>query len=441
MSFGSPSNMRGAGMPEDQHLPVWAGRTAALLGIVLVAFTLRVAVAAISPILSDIRVDIAISNIGVGLIGTLPPILLAVSGVIAPRVARSVGLDGGIVLALLLMTLGHLVRAFAPDFAVLLAGSVVALAGTGIGNVLLPAIVRRYFPDRVALLTAVYGCIVGVSTAVPAAIAAPVAERLGWRFSLGIWSTTSVTALIPWLAIIAQEHRHRLSDAVAVESPPSARVARLWRSPVAVYITVLFSTSTICTYAAFAWLPEILRDVAGSTPTQAGVLLAVTGIISVPGALIAPLLVARLRNVSWLIAAGIASFVLGYLGLLLSHATLTLLWVLLIGSGSILFPVSLVLINIRTRTHGGTVALSGFAQGVAYALGALGPLLVGLFHDVDGGWTLPLLFLVAVALAATVPAIKLAKPSFVEDELALVVAATAQERGDNAHIGTAATDE
>jgi len=184
-------------MSEHRPLPLWAGRVAALLGIVLVAFTLRQAVAAMSPILGDIRVDIPISNLGVGLLGTLPPILLAASGFIAPRVARSIGLDGGIVLALLLMTLGHLVRAFAPGFAVLLVGSVVALAGTGIGNVLLPPIVRRYFPDRVALLTAVYVCIVGVSTAVPAALAAPVAEQIGWRFSLGIWSVTSVVALVP----------------------------------------------------------------------------------------------------------------------------------------------------------------------------------------------------------------------------------------------------
>ncbi|MFG1913220.1 CynX/NimT family MFS transporter [Micromonospora sp. NPDC048898] len=405
-------------MSEHRRLPLWAGRTAALLGIGLVAFTLRQAVATISPILADIRVDIPISNIGVGLLGTLPPILLAASGFVAPRVARGFGLDGGIVLALLLMTLGHLVRAFAPGFAVLLAGSVVALAGTGIGNVLLPPIVRRHFPDRVALLTAVYVCVVGVGTAVPAAVAAPVSAQIGWRFSLGIWSVTSMVALVPWLVIIARERRQRLSDAGAVESPPTALVSRLWRSRVALSITVVFSTSTICTYAAFAWLPEILGDIAGSTPTEAGVLLAATGIISVPGAFVAPLLVARLRNVGWLIAAGVVSFLSGYLGLLLAPTTLTLLWVLLIGSGSILFPVCLVLINVRTRSHGGTVALSGFAQGVAYALGALGPLLVGLLHDVSGGWTLPLLFLLAVTLVATIPAITLARPAFVEDELA-----------------------
>lgn len=225
----------------------------------LVAFTLRQAVAAISPILADIRVDVPVSDIDVGLLGTLPPVLFAASGFLDPR---RIGLDGGIVLALALLTVGHLVRAFAPGFVVLLAGSVVAFAGTGIGNVLLPAIVRRYFPDRVALLTAVYVCVVGVSTSVPAALAAPIAEHSGWRFSLGTWSATSVIALVPWFLIIARDRRQRLSDAVAVESPPPAPVTRLWRSRVALSITVAFSTSTICTYAAFAWLPQILVDVA-----------------------------------------------------------------------------------------------------------------------------------------------------------------------------------
>ncbi|USX53765.1 hypothetical protein [Lentzea sp. HUAS12] len=101
-------------------------------------------------------------------------------------------------------------------------------------------------------------------------------------------------------------------------------------------------------------------DVAGSTPTEAGVLLAVTGLISVPGALVVPLLVARLRNVGRLIAVGVA-------------------------------------------------------QGIAYALG---PLLVGLLRDVSGGWTLPLLFLLAVILVTAIPVVTLAKPAFVEDELA-----------------------
>lgn len=371
-----------------------------------------------SPILGDIRTDIPLSDLDVGWLGTLPPLLFAASGFIAPRIARGLGLDRGIVLASLLMTAGHLLRAFAPGIAILIIGSVIAFAGTGIGNVLLPSIVRRYFPDRVALLTAVYACVVGVSSAVPAALAAPLAEQSGWRFSLSIWFLTSVGALVPWVAVIVRERRQRAADPVTVDVASPSVVIGLWRSRVALSITLAFSTSTILTYASFAWLPDMLGDLAGTTPTEGGVLLAVTGLVSVPGALLAPLLVARFRNVGWLIAVGVVSFVLGYLSLLVVPTPLTLLWVLLVGLGSILFPVCLVLINARTGTAAGTVALSGFAQGIAYALGALGPLLVGLLHDVSGTWTLPLLFLIAIALLAIVPAITLARPGLVEDELA-----------------------
>ncbi|KQO59973.1 MFS transporter [Curtobacterium sp. Leaf261] len=405
-------------MSDDRSLPLWAGRTSVVVGVVLVAFSLRQAVAALSPILGDVRADIPLSDLDIGWLGTLPPLLFAASGFVAPRIARGIGLDRGIVLAMVLMTVGQVLRALAPGLAALLVGSIVAFAGTGVGNVLLPSIVRRYFPDRVPLMTAIYACIVGVSTAVPAALAAPVADQAGWRVSLGIWSIASLSALVPWLLVLVRERRQRLSDTVVVDAPIPALVAGLWRSRVALSITLTFSTSTILTYASFAWLPEMLGDVAGSTPTEGGVLLAVTGLVSVPGALLAPLLVARLRNAGWLITAGVASFVLGYLGLLLAPAPLTVLWVLLIGLGSILFPVCLVLINDRTRTAAGTVAPSGFAQGIAYALGALGPLVVGLLHDVTQGWTLPLLFLLAIALLATFPAITLARPVFVEDELA-----------------------
>lgn len=151
-----------------------------------------------------------------------------------------------------------------------------------------------------------------------------------------------MVAIVPWLLVIAPERRQRLLDAVDAESPPAILVTGLRRSRVAVSITVAFSISTICTYAAFAWLPEILGDISGSTPTEAGVLLAVSGLVSVPGSLVAPPLVARLRNVGWLIVAGVVSFALGYPGRSLAAATLTLVWVVLIGLGSILFPVCLV---------------------------------------------------------------------------------------------------
>jgi CP family cyanate transporter-like MFS transporter len=186
----------------------------------------------------------------------------------------------------------------------------------------------------------------------------------------------------------------------------------------AVAIAVTFAVSTINAYASFAWLPQILVDVVHVTPAAAGTLLAVYSIAGFPGSIVAPILVSRLRSPFWVIIAGVVFFVTGYLGLLLAPGALTVVWVLLIGFGPILFPVCLVLINQRTRSHTGSVALSGFAQAIGYTVGAFGPLLLGVLHDATGGWTVPLVFLLVVSFAGVFGAIALAKPGYVEDQLA-----------------------
>jgi CP family cyanate transporter-like MFS transporter len=407
-------------------LPLWAGRTVALLGILAVALSLRTAVSSISPILAEIREDIPLSSVGVGVLGMLPPIFFAVSGFIGPWVSRRVGLEGAIVISAAVMVVGHLLRAWSGSFTMLLVGSAVTLMGMGICNVMLPPVVKRYFPDRLGSVTATYATVMSISTAVPSLLAVPLSEAVSWRFSLGIWAAVAAVALVPWIALLARSRRDAASlagslsdDATErVEAPDAALEGRLWHSRVAVAIALTFAVSTINVYALFAWLPELLIDLAGVTPATAGTLLAVFAIAGFPASIVAPILVARLRSPFWLIIAGVVFFVVGYLGLLLAPGTLTAVWVLFAGLGPILFPVCLVLINTRTRTHTGSVALSGFAQGIGYTAGAFGPLLLGVLHDATGGWTLPLVFLLAVSLGAIVSAVILARPAFVEDELA-----------------------
>jgi len=390
-----------------------------------VALSLRQAVAAISPIIDLIRVDIPLTSVGIGVIGALPPILFALSGFFAPTVARRLGLEAALVAAIALMIAGHLLRAAAGNYPVLVIGSVVTLVGMGIGNVLLPPAVKKYFPDRIGIVTASYATMLSLSTAVPALVSAPLADVGGWRLSLGIWSVTATVAIVPWIILLARDRRSVADAATAavdgnapeVEVAPPAVVGRMWRSPVAVAITVAFAVSALNAYASFAWLPEILTDQTGMSNVDAGIMLSIFGFAGLPASIIAPILVARLKNVGWLIFAGVAFFVVGYLGLIVAPGTATLLWVVLIGFGPILFPVCLVLINSRTRTHSGSVALSGFVQGIGYTLGALGPLVVGVLHDISGGWTLPLVFLLATALAGIGAAIALRSRRFVEDEL------------------------
>ena len=409
-------------MPETPRLPLWAGRTVALLAIMLIALSLRSAVAAISPITEEIGRDIQLTSVGIGIIGMLPPIFFALSGFIAPPVARRLGLEGALVLAIVVMVAGHIVRAASGTYAALLVGSALALVGMGIANVLLPPAVKRYFPDRIGAITAGYATIMSISTALPALLAAPLADSIGWRFSLGVWSALAMIAIIPWVILLSRHRAHLAAEALdptpELEEAPPALVARLWRSRTAIAIAIALAVSAINAYASFAWLPQVLVDIARVTPVEAGSLLALFSFAGLPASIIAPIVVARLKNGGLIIYIGVAFFVLGYLGLLFLPGGPIWLWVLLIGSGQILFPVSLVLINARTRGHAGSVALSGFAQATAYTIGACGPLIVGVLHDVSHGWTAPLAFLLAVSFAGVIAGVILGRHGYVEDELA-----------------------
>ncbi len=395
--------------------PLWAGRTLALVGILLVALNVRTAVASLSPIVHRISGDIPLDSLGLGFIGMVPPIAFALSGILAPFVARRVGIDAALLIACAAMAIGPVLRGLAPNYAVLVIGSAVALFGMGFGNVLLPPAVKRYFPDRIGLVTSAYVTLLAVSTAMAAALAEPVAAVAGWRVSIAIWAVLATAALLPWVALAVRTRRER---AAAIETLiPTSRVRGLHRSSVAWSITVAFVVSAMITYAMFAWMPVLLVEHTGVTAAEAGALLALFSIIGLPSGLIAPVLAVRMKRVGVLILFGSAAFFVAFAGLLLLPS-LVVIWVVLGGFGGIMFPVCLVLINTRTRTEEGSIALSGFVQTFGYSGGALGPLGVAFLHDLTGTWIAPLVALATVALVAILPGITLSRPRFVEDELA-----------------------
>jgi CP family cyanate transporter-like MFS transporter len=181
-------------------------------------------------------------------------------------------------------------------------------------------------------------------------------------------------------------------------------------------MALLFGLPSIHAYAMFAWLPALVTEESGVDAARAGLLLGVFAFCGIPAALLDPMLATRLRTVTPLIAVALVFFVTGYLGFLLAPAAAPLLWTLLVGLGPLLFPLALTLINLRTRTQVGAVALSGFVQGIGYVIGADGPLVVGILRDATDGWTVPIAFLLGTMVLAVPALIVLARPRFVEDE-------------------------
>ncbi|HUG49993.1 MAG TPA: MFS transporter, partial [Terrimesophilobacter sp.] len=299
-------------MPQRPALPLWAGRSLALVGILLVALNLRTAVTAISPIAAQISGDIPLGNLGLSVIGTLPPIAFALAGIFGAPIATRLGLERFLIIAAVAMVIGHLLRALAGDFPLLFLGSVLAFTGMGVGNVLLPPLVKKYFSDRIGVVTAAYVTIMALGATSPAVLAAPVAYAAGWRVSVGVWALVALLGLLPWIGVLLQRRRDRAALALELDGgaalivPPSRMVNGIWHSRTAWVVAIVFSVTSFNAYAMFAWMPEILITTAGQTPVQAGALLGYYSAIGIPFALLAPVLAARMKNIGLIIELGAA---------------------------------------------------------------------------------------------------------------------------------------
>jgi CP family cyanate transporter-like MFS transporter len=413
-------------MVESSLRSLWPGRILALIAVVLISINLRTAVSSFSPIVDEIQQDIPLDGIAIGALGTLVPVGFAIAGLFSPWLARRLGLDLSLLLASVAMLLAHTARTFATDFAVFFASSAVALIAAGVGNVLLPPVIKRYFPHHIGLITAIYVGMLAISAAIAAAVAAPLAAIAGWRASLAIWIAVAACAAVPWLLMFLRHCKERAATARGdallglhgAMLPLRAIEGRLARSKVTWALTLGHGISSLNSYTVFAWLPALLMEMAGQTAVHAGALLALYSLIGLPVAVVVPLLVSRIRRPSLLFYFATAAFAVGYLGLLIAPAAAPLLWVVAIGTGPMLFAIVQVLLNMRTRDHVVTARVSGFVQGIGYVFAALGPLTFGVLHELTGAWTVPLMFLLAASLAASISGYLLRKPIMVDDELA-----------------------
>lgn len=203
----------------------------ALIGIVLFALSLRSAVASLSPLVDHITEDFAMPAVVIGLIGTAPPVCYAVFGILTPSWERRLGLERLTVIAIAIVTAGTVVRALAPDAVTLLLGTTLIFAAVGVGNILLPPLVRTYFPDRIGLMTTVYSTTMAIATLSPPLVAVPVADSTDWRFSLGLWAVFAAVALIPWIALLVRGRS--APDEDDLETPNPRVFGRMWRLPLA----------------------------------------------------------------------------------------------------------------------------------------------------------------------------------------------------------------
>jgi CP family cyanate transporter-like MFS transporter len=378
----------------DQDLPPPNPRWVVVMtvvAIVLVAFNLRSPVTSLGSLLSDVRGALGIGAGVAGFLTSAPTLVFGVAGAAVPLVARRAPSGLLVTVSLVVLAAGTALRA-AGGVGLLVVGTLVAMLGIAVINILLPVIVRSSFPRRQGWLTGVYVSTLQIGAATASALSVPIASSAGsWRAGLAWWAVPAMVAVVAWLPTsrVVSSAGRRDDTGTNLDWPT------LLRDRTAVALAVLFGVQSLAAYVVMGWLPTVLRD-AGLSPGRAGTMLAIVMAVMVPMSLLAPAWVATRPDQRVFVPAVAVPWVIGFGGLWLAPTSFTIVWMVMIGAGMTSFPIALLLMGLRSATPGDTREVSAFAQGLGYVIALPGPLLFGVLHDATGGWDVPLLIMLAL---------------------------------------------
>ncbi|WP_408055560.1 CynX/NimT family MFS transporter [Streptomyces radicis] len=393
-----------------------------VLALILAALNLRPAISSLGPVLAEVRADLGMNGTVAGLLTSLPALCFGLFGFAAPRLARRFGPAAVVIAGLVALTVGLALRSLMPTTVPFLLTTTVALAGIAVGNVLMPVLVKRWFPDRIGTMTGVYAGVAALGAAVSAAMTVPLTGALGdsWRLGIGVWAVVTALALLPWLAARPSFRRAELRKGGAgggegegegrgaggTGSAAAPPVPSLARSRTAWALAVFFGLQATAAYITLGWASQIFRD-AGVGAGTAGLLLALVMGLGGPLGFVVPRVAARMRHQGPLVAVLGACGLVGYAGLWLAPASGAWVWAVFLGVANCAFPVALTMIGLRARSATGVARLSAFAQSVGYLICIPGPLVIGSLYEATGGWDVPLAVmagLMAVQIAVGVVA-------------------------------------
>ncbi|MGP0587808.1 CynX/NimT family MFS transporter [Paenibacillus timonensis] len=403
-------------LPRERGASVWLLVTAVLL----TAAALRSPITGVGAIIGEIEAATGLSHTLSGMLTTLPLIAFAVFALAAPGLSAKFGIERTLFFSMILMTGGILVRSL-PSVTALFAGTALIGIAIAIGNVLLPGLIKRDFPQQVGLMTSLFTTCLTFWAAISSGISVPLSQGpLGWRGALTIWVALTAVGALVWLPLLPRLDKasgrkgqtagasHSRISKVAGATDPASRPStqdeaggtrlRIWRSPVAWLVTMFMGFQSILFYVSISWLPDILQE-RGMSAEQAGWMLSLMQLISMAGSFVMPLLATRSDSQKWLTAVTAALCVIGFGGIWAGPVSLAALFILLLGIGSgSTFGLAIVFFSLRSRTTEQASALSGMAQSVGYVLAAFGPTLFGYLHDFSGSWDTPLAVITGVSI-------------------------------------------
>lgn len=339
---------------------------------------LRLTILAIPPVIALIRDDFQLNATQVGLLSSIPPAFFALAALAGSLLVARLGLMRALIGGLLVIAAGGALRGASPDYAVLLATTIVMSIGVAIVQPIMPSAVRQWMPERIALGTAVYTNGVLMGEILPVWLTIPLILPVvsgAWRPSLAAWSIP-VLLIVAVVALFAP----RSSEGAVMSRPdkwqPDWHYGLVWR------LGALFLGITSLYFTTNAFLPIYLRSV-GRDDLIGGALTALN-LGQLPASFLLLGLADRLERKAWpYIASGVLS-VACVVGLVFMTGSWTIVWSALLGfSDATAFILALTLPPLLCRAEDVARTAAGTFT-VCYGGAVLVAIVSGVLWDVTG---------------------------------------------------------
>ncbi|MCU0093254.1 cyanate transporter [Pseudomonas koreensis] len=349
-----------------------------MLGIILVALNLRPSMAAVGPLLSAIRGDMALSFSLAALLTLLPVMAMGLAMFFGMAVSQRLGEQRTVLLSLLIIGAATLSRLFLDSAGGLIASAVLAGIGIALIQALMPALIKSRFPDNVALCMGLYVTSIMGGAALAASFAPWVMMQTGnWRAGLAVWAFLALLAIPVWWA-----SRDTSPDTIrtVVRKESFFTNSRAW------LLAIFFGLGTASYTCVLAWLAPYYVE-KGWSEQNAGLMLGFLTAMEVISGLVVPAIANRNRDRRLVLGALLGLIIAGFLGLILSPQHLSLLWPCLLGLGiGGLFPMSLIVSLDHLDEPQRAGGLTAFVQGIGYLIAGLSPLMAGVVRDQLGSF-------------------------------------------------------
>ena len=354
-----------------------------ILGVIFLSLILRTPITSVGAIVGPLKSILDINNTVAGFITTIPLIAFAIFSPMVAKLSNKAGLEKTLLLAAVIISIGLGLRFYINTYVFFITTFIIGV-GITIGNVLLPGLVKKYYPKKLGLMTGFYAVVMNVGAAVAAGISYPIlssnigGEKFSTGLAVNIWLILAVINIFVYTAMSKNSSVSEVKDSHE-KVHGYFKYSKMWT------IMLSMGLQSALFYCSVSWFAEIMIS-KDFSPETAGLLLSISQFAQFPSTFIVPILADKVHNKFIIPVVITIGYLVSLVGMLYTSGNFVLMLTFIIifalaGGGS--FSYVMYLFSVKSRNESEAADISGLAQSGGYLLAAVFPPLLGYIRDIS----------------------------------------------------------